>query len=76
MKERAVGNVTVLPRREMLDLVVIDGVARGIVTRNLHPNNKLNYCMFDGHIAVLTYEQTMGTSNYYYPAGMWTWGDD
>ncbi|MCM3880860.1 MAG: fumarate reductase/succinate dehydrogenase flavoprotein subunit [Vicinamibacterales bacterium] len=29
------GNVTLFPRREMLDLVVVDGQARGIVTRNL-----------------------------------------
>lgn len=29
------GNVTLYPRREMLDLVLIDGKARGIVTRNL-----------------------------------------
>lgn len=29
------GSVTMYPRREMLDLVVIDGKARGIVTRNL-----------------------------------------
>src|SRR5512133_3373088 len=29
------GNVTMYPRREMLDLVVIDGKARGIITRNL-----------------------------------------
>jgi succinate dehydrogenase flavoprotein subunit len=29
------GTVTLFPRREMLDLVVIDGQARGIVTRNL-----------------------------------------
>jgi len=29
------GNVTLLPRREMLDLVLVDGQARGIVTRNL-----------------------------------------
>ena len=29
------GRVEMLPRREMLDLVVIDGRARGIVTRNL-----------------------------------------
>jgi succinate dehydrogenase / fumarate reductase, flavoprotein subunit len=29
------GNVVMYPRREMLDLVVIDGVARGIITRNL-----------------------------------------
>src|SRR5512133_200464 len=29
------GNVTMFPRREMLDLVLIDGKARGIITRNL-----------------------------------------
>ena len=29
------GNVKMYPRREMLDLVVIDGKARGIITRNL-----------------------------------------
>ncbi|MGH9585740.1 MAG: fumarate reductase/succinate dehydrogenase flavoprotein subunit, partial [Acidobacteriaceae bacterium] len=29
------GNVTMYPRTEMLDLIVIDGQARGIVTRNL-----------------------------------------
>ena len=29
------GNVTLFSRREMLDLVVVDGQARGIVTRNL-----------------------------------------
>ena len=29
------GTVTMYPRREMLDLVVVDGKARGIITRNL-----------------------------------------
>lgn len=29
------GNVEIFPRREMLDLVVVDGKARGIITRNL-----------------------------------------
>jgi succinate dehydrogenase / fumarate reductase, flavoprotein subunit len=29
------GNVKIFPRREMLDLVLIDGKARGIITRNL-----------------------------------------
>jgi len=29
------GTVTMYPRREMLDIVVIDGKARGIITRNL-----------------------------------------
>ena len=31
----AAGNVTMLPRREMLDLVLVDGHARGVITRNL-----------------------------------------
>ncbi len=29
------GNVTIYPRREMLDLVVIEGKARGVIVRNL-----------------------------------------
>ncbi|MCC6696730.1 MAG: fumarate reductase/succinate dehydrogenase flavoprotein subunit [Candidatus Hydrogenedentes bacterium] len=35
MKEVTAGGVTLFPRREMLDLVVVDGRARGIVVRNL-----------------------------------------
>ena len=35
MKEAAKGTVKIHPRMEMLDLVVIDGIARGIVVRNL-----------------------------------------
>jgi succinate dehydrogenase / fumarate reductase flavoprotein subunit len=35
MRQVDEGTVSILPRREMLDLVVIDGKARGIVTRNL-----------------------------------------
>ncbi|HYC51001.1 MAG TPA: fumarate reductase/succinate dehydrogenase flavoprotein subunit [Gemmatimonadaceae bacterium] len=34
-KEIARGGVTMFPRTEMLDLIVIDGKARGIVTRNM-----------------------------------------
>jgi succinate dehydrogenase / fumarate reductase flavoprotein subunit len=34
-RQIALGGVKMFPRTEMLDLVVIDGVARGIVTRNL-----------------------------------------
>jgi succinate dehydrogenase / fumarate reductase flavoprotein subunit len=34
-RQIAQGGVTMYPRTEMLDLVVIDGVARGIITRNL-----------------------------------------
>jgi len=35
MRQVDAGTVTLYPRREMLDLVVVDGKARGIVTRNL-----------------------------------------
>jgi succinate dehydrogenase / fumarate reductase flavoprotein subunit len=34
-KQIGLGKVTMFPRTEMLDLVVIDGRARGIITRNL-----------------------------------------
>lgn len=35
MKEVAAGHVQMFPRRDMLDLVVIDGQAKGIIVRNL-----------------------------------------
>ncbi len=35
MKEVDNGNVTLFSRREMLDIVLVDGVARGIIVRNL-----------------------------------------
>ncbi|QDT41317.1 Fumarate reductase flavoprotein subunit [Gimesia alba] len=35
MRQVGAGRIELLPRREMLDLVVIDGVARGIIVRNL-----------------------------------------
>ncbi|HEX8833871.1 MAG TPA: fumarate reductase/succinate dehydrogenase flavoprotein subunit, partial [Abditibacteriaceae bacterium] len=35
MRQVDIGGVTLFPRREMLDLVTIDGVARGITVRNL-----------------------------------------
>ncbi len=35
MKEVAAGGVSLFPRTEMLDLVLVNGQARGIVTRNL-----------------------------------------
>jgi succinate dehydrogenase / fumarate reductase flavoprotein subunit len=35
MKEVAAGTVTLHTRQEMMDLVVVDGKARGIITRNL-----------------------------------------
>ena len=35
MRQVSTGRVKLFPRREMLDLVVVDGVARGIIVRNL-----------------------------------------
>lgn len=35
MRQVGLGKVQLFPRREMLELVVIDGVAQGIITRNL-----------------------------------------
>jgi succinate dehydrogenase / fumarate reductase flavoprotein subunit len=35
MRQVSTGKVEMLTRREMLDLVLVDGVARGIITRNL-----------------------------------------
>src|SRR4030088_395262 len=36
MRQIAAGHVAMFPRTEMLDVIVIDGKARGIVTRSLH----------------------------------------
>jgi succinate dehydrogenase / fumarate reductase flavoprotein subunit len=35
MRQVQAGTVTLVPRREMLDLVTVDGAARGIITRDL-----------------------------------------
>ncbi len=35
MRQVGTGRIKLFPRREMLDLVVVDGVARGIIVRNL-----------------------------------------
>ncbi|MEW6073008.1 MAG: fumarate reductase/succinate dehydrogenase flavoprotein subunit [Planctomycetota bacterium] len=35
MRQVGLGKVKLLPRREMLDLVLVDGVARGVILRNL-----------------------------------------
>jgi len=35
MRQVGAGRIKLLPRREMLDVVVVDGVARGVVARNL-----------------------------------------
>jgi succinate dehydrogenase / fumarate reductase flavoprotein subunit len=54
------GSVTMFPRSEMLDLIVIDGVARGIVTRNLVTGK------IDTHLAHAVILGTGGYGNVYY----------
>ncbi|HRV07384.1 MAG TPA: fumarate reductase/succinate dehydrogenase flavoprotein subunit [Acidobacteriota bacterium] len=54
------GNIVLLPRREMLDLVVADGNARGIVCRNLVTGEIERY---PGHAVILA---TGGYGNVYF----------
>ncbi len=56
----AAGTVRMHPRREMLDLVVIDGKARGIVTRNLVTG------AIECHAAEVVVLATGGYSNVFY----------
>jgi len=60
MRQVHAGTVRILPRREMLDLVVIDGRARGIIVRNLITGGFERYA---GHAVLLA---TGGYSNAYY----------
>jgi succinate dehydrogenase / fumarate reductase flavoprotein subunit len=60
MRQVGLKNIILHPRTEMLDLVVIDGVARGIVTRNLL-NGKIE--SFVGDAVVLA---TGGYSNVFF----------
>jgi succinate dehydrogenase / fumarate reductase flavoprotein subunit len=60
MRQVEAGTVTMLPRREMLDLVVVDGRARGIVARNLLNGEIESYV---GDLVVLA---TGGYSTVYY----------
>ena len=60
MRQVADGQVTVFPRREMLDLVVADGRARGIVVRNLVSGELESY---DADAVVLA---TGGYGNVFY----------
>ncbi len=51
-RQMEAGSVTMYPRTEMLDLIVIDGRARGIVTRNLvtgEIDTHLGGCSHSGH---------------------------
>lgn len=60
MKEVQRGNVKLFPRTEMLELVVINGAARGIVTRNLITGK------IESHTADAVVLATGGYSNAFY----------
>ncbi len=59
-RQIAAGNVTMYNRTEMMDLVLVDGVARGIVTRNLETGALESHF---GHAVVLA---TGGYGNVYF----------
>jgi len=60
MRQVAAGKVTIYPRREMLDLITIEGRARGIICRNLITGKLERYA---GHAVVLA---TGGYGNVFY----------
>jgi len=60
MRQVELGKVKMFPRTEMLDLVVVDGKARGIVTRDLVSGNIESHA---GHAVVLA---TGGYANVFY----------
>jgi succinate dehydrogenase / fumarate reductase flavoprotein subunit len=60
MKEVATGKVTMFPRSEMLDVVIVDGQARGIVVRDLATGQVTTHA---GHAVVLA---TGGYSNVFF----------
>ncbi len=60
MRQVDKGKVKMFPRREMLDLVVVDGVARGIIARNLLNGD---FEKHEGHAVLLC---TGGYSNVFY----------
>ncbi len=59
-RQIAAGTVTMHPRTEMLDLVVVDGKARGIVTRDLQTG------AIDSHVGDVVVLATGGYSNVFY----------
>jgi succinate dehydrogenase / fumarate reductase flavoprotein subunit len=59
-KEAATGGVTVLARREMLDLIVVDGRARGVVARDLVSG------ALETHVADAVVLATGGYANVYF----------
>ncbi len=60
LRQVAAGKIKMFPRTEMLDLVVIDGKARGIVTRNLVTGN------IESHIGDAVVLGTGGYGNVFY----------
>lgn len=60
MRQVSAGKVKMFPRREMLDLVVVDGVARGIVCRNMVTGE------FETHAAHAVLLCTGGYGNAFY----------
>lgn len=60
MRQVSAGRIKVFPRREMLDLVVINGRARGVVTRNLITG------AMESHAAHAVILATGGYGNAYY----------
>jgi succinate dehydrogenase / fumarate reductase, flavoprotein subunit len=60
MRQVHAGTVRILPRREVLDIVVVDGRARGVIVRNLITGEMERY---EGHAVVLA---TGGYGNAYY----------
>ena len=60
MRQVGIGKVQLFARREMMDLIVIDGVARGIVVRNLVSGQ------FEVHTADAVVLCTGGYGNVYY----------
>ena len=59
-RQVSLGRVTMIPRTEMLDLVVIDGRARGIITRNLITGK------IDAHVADAVILATGGYGNVFF----------
>ncbi len=56
----ATGRVTMVPRTEMLDVVIVDGKARGIITRNLVTGQ------IESHVADAVVLATGGYGNVFY----------
>jgi succinate dehydrogenase / fumarate reductase flavoprotein subunit len=60
MRQVGEGTVQVLPRHEMIDLIIVDGKARGIITRNLGNGS------YESHVADAVILATGGYGTAYY----------